>query len=301
MQIFSSNTFLFAICTLIWGSTWIAITFQVNETALMFSVGLRFGIAAMLMGFWCLIARKTLKITFKQHLLMGTAGIFLYTLDYTFLYAAQQHIVSALLAVLSSAMIYFNVVLRRIFLKKPIRLDVVAGATLGLIGIVLIFSPEFEGMSTNQGLAIGLLFSLGSFLSASIGNVLSEKILDKDTSVLQLNFWAMTYGVICTFIVLGLSGSQIIMPDKPSYYIALIYLAIFGSIIAFGAYMRLLKQIGSDKSAYVVLLYPIVALAVSTVFEGYIWTLSSILGVIIVLFGNAIAMGKLNRLFHRFA
>ena len=73
----------------------------------------------------------------------------------------------------------------------------------------------------------------------------------------------------------------------------MLYLALFGSVFAFGAYMKLLKQMGADKAAYVVLVYPMVALVISTFFEGYQWSLLSVIGVVIVLIGNAIAMGKI--------
>jgi drug/metabolite transporter (DMT)-like permease len=79
------------------------------------------------------------------------------------------------------------------------------------------------------------------------------------------------------------------------FYLALLYLALFGSVFAFGAYMKLLQRIGSDKATYVVLVYPIVALGLSTLFEGYTWTEMAAAGVLLVLLGNAVAMGKLNR------
>jgi drug/metabolite transporter (DMT)-like permease len=260
----------------------------------MLSVALRFALAAIFIGIWCLVAGVSLKLNRHQHKWILLAGIFLYTLDYSFLYAAQQHMISALLAVLSSSVIYFNVVLRRILLGIPMRLEVVIGATVGLVGIVLIFLPEFEAFSLQQGITFGLLFASASFLSAALGNVTSEKVLNSNVSVLQMNFWAMSYGVIITSTVAFLSGAKFVLPSASSYYVSLLYLSVFGSVIAFGAYMRLLKQIGSDKSAYVVLVYPIVALVISTFFENYQWSWLAVIGVITVLLGNAIAMGKLN-------
>lgn len=294
MPLFSSNVFLFCICALVWGSTWIALTFQVHEMHVMLSVGLRFALAACLIGLWCLFSKVTLRLPLKEHKWIAVAGIFFYTLDYSFLYAAQQHMISALLAVLSSTVIYFNVVLRRVIMGKPMRADVVLGATVGLLGIIMIFLPEFAAFSVQQGIVVGLMLACASFFSAAVGNVVSEKVLSGNVRVLQMNFWAMSYGVIFTLFIAFASGASMELPSAPSYYISLLYLAVFGSVIAFGAYMRLLKQIGADKSAYVVLVYPIVALGISTIFEGYIWSLTAIIGVVVVLFGNAIAMGKLN-------
>ena len=262
----------------------------------MLSVAMRFALAALIIACWCLLKGITLRVPFVQHKWFLAAGVFLYTLDYSFLYAAQQHMISALLAVLSSSVIYFNVVLRRLVMGVPMRLEVVVGATIGLIGIILIFLPEFATFSVQQGIVIGLMFATGSFLSAACGNVVSEKILSGPTRVLQMNFWAMTYGVIVTSSIALLSGATFTWPSDSSYYFSLLYLSVFGSVIAFGAYMRLLKQIGSDKAAYVVLVYPIVALLISTVFEGYKWTIAAVIGAVVVLVGNAIAMGKLNNM-----
>jgi len=289
-----SNPLLFIIVVLIWGSTWIGISYQTGHLDPAVSVGLRFGIAASLLGLWCLIRGLSFKLPLHIHKQIVLVGLLFYTLDYTFLYAAQQHIISALLALLSSSIIYINVILRRMMLGKPMRLEVIIGATLGMIGVVMIFIPEFEAMSLNQGLKMGLLFAAASFLSAGVGNVVSEKILDQGTPVVQMNFYAMSYSLVFTFAFAFISGAEIKLPQVASYYYSLIYLAVFGSVIAFGAYMQLLRQIGSDKAAYVVLVYPLIALGFSTVLEGYVWTWISAVGVLIVLVGNAIAMGKLN-------
>ncbi len=295
MSLLSSNTVLFSICTLVWGSTWIAITFQVGDMPVMLSVALRFAIAAAIIGIWCWIKKVSLVLPLKEHKWIALAGVFIYTLDYSFLYAAQQYMISALLAVLSSSVIYFNVILRRLIMGKEMRLEVIIGATVGLLGILMIFLPEFAAFSLQQNITWGLLLAAASFFSAAMGNVISEKILAGKVRVLQMNFWAMTYGVIVTTSFAFLSGADINFPTATSYYISLMYLAVFGSVIAFGAYMKLLSQIGADKSAYVVLVYPVVALLISTLFENYQWTIIAMIGVVVVLLGNAIAMGKLNR------
>lgn len=226
------------------------------------------------------------------HIKMAGVGLCLYTLDYNLLYQSQQYIVSAIIAVMSSCMVYINVVLRRVLLKKPIRLEVMTGATLGMLGIGLIFLPEFAKVQTDSLLLVGIGFAFGSFFFAALGNVISEKILDHGTPVVQMNFWAMSYGVVFISLSVLISGVDFVLPRNPNYYYSLAYLSIFGSVLAFGAYMKLVRQMGSDKSAYVVLVYPIVALILSTLFEGYIWHISAFFGVAFVLLGNGVAMGK---------
>ncbi|MET1218487.1 MAG: EamA family transporter [Glaciecola sp.] len=287
------NAFYFLVCTLIWGSTWLAINFQIGHAlAPTYAVGIRFLLAAIILGLFCFFTRKNMCFTRRQHGQFLLVGVFFYALDYGFLYAAQHHIVSALLALMSSSVIYFNVVLRRVFLGKPVNVEVVVGATLGLIGIACIFLPELQKVSMTAALSMGVLLATCSFLSAAVGNVVSENTL-ADVPVVQMNFYTMLYG---SGLVLGgmlVLGQPIIWPTSPSFYIALVYLALFGSVIAFGCYMTLIQNIGSDKAAYVVLLYPLVALVLSTFFENYQWSLLAGIGVVLVLLGNACAMGKI--------
>jgi drug/metabolite transporter (DMT)-like permease len=287
-----SNGVLFAICTLIWGSTWIAITYQIGHTAETLAVAWRYTLAALCLGLFCMVRGLPFKLPLHIHIKMAGVGFFLYCLNYTLLYMAQAHIISALLALMSSSIIYFNVVLRRWWLKQPIRLEVVVGATFGLAGIICLFVPEFSKVSMDAALAAGLSIAFVSFFSASIGNVISERILTSGTPVIQMNFYAMSYAMVMLYVTAWFTNDILVIPTAPEFYLSLLYLAIFGSVLAFGSYMKLLKQIGADKAAYVVLVYPIVALAISTFFEGYTWSWLSVLGVAVVLVGNAIAMGK---------
>ncbi|MDP5030795.1 MAG: DMT family transporter [Paraglaciecola sp.] len=288
-----SNTSLFTIVVLIWGSTWLAITFQFGEIDPILSVGLRFSFAAVILGTYCFFKKLSLRLPLHIHFKMALAGLCLYALDYTMLYQSQQYIISAIVAVMSSCMVYINVVLRRVLLKKPMRSEVIVGATCGLVGIGLIFKPEFALISADRLLLLGIGFAFVSFFFAGLGNVISERILDHGTPVIQMNFWAMSYGVLCIFAFAFSQDIVWSIPRNPHYYFSMLYLSLFGSVLAFGAYMKLLRQMGSDKAAYVVLVYPIVALILSTFFEGYQWHIESVFGVCIVLFGNAIAMGKI--------
>lgn len=290
------NAFYFILSTMIWGSTWLAINFQIGHALEpTYAVGIRFLLAAIILGIFCLLTRKNMRFSRKQHSQFLLVGLFFYALDYGFLYAAQQHIVSALLALLSSSVIYFNVVLRRIFLGKPVRFEVLVGATLGFLGIAAIFAPELSKVSLGAGLGLGLLFAFCSFSSAAIGNVISENTLD-NVPVVQMNFYTMLYGSVTVLVILQLTQTPFELPTVSSFYYTLVYLSLFGSVFAFGCYMKLIQNIGSDKAAYVVLLYPLVALVLSTFFEGYQWSIYALLGVVLVLLGNACAMGKVKYL-----
>lgn len=213
-----ANSTLFLIIVLIWGTTWIAITFQLGEVDPLVSVGVRFALAATVLFAYCKIKRLSLSLPSHIHFKMAIAGICLYTLDYTMLYQSQMYIISAVVAVMSSCMVYFNVVLRRILLKKPIRSEVMIGATFGMVGIALIFWPEFAKVKTDHLLLVGIGFAMVSFLSASFGNVISERILDHGTPVIQMNFWAMSYGVLFISLVALIKGVEFSLPREPQYF-----------------------------------------------------------------------------------
>lgn len=287
-----SNNLLFLVCALIWGTTWIAITYQHGDMSLVYSVGLRFLIATFLLACWCYIKRLAMDFSGSQHLRMMIAGLCLYALDYSFLYFAQQYIVSALLAVLSVSVVYFNVALRRILFSKAVRWEVVLGAFISAMGLWLLFGKDLSAIDRHEFMSIGLLFATLSFFFAALANVLAENIMESGVPVIQFNFFAMSYSLVFTFGYATVSGEPFVLPRNAEYWGSLIYLSIFGTVIAFGAYMKLVNNIGADKAANVILVYPVVALLISTLFEGYLWTVSGFIGIAVVLTGNAIAMDK---------
>lgn len=287
------NGLLFCLCAFIWGTTWFAITFQHSEMSLIYSVGLRFACAALLLGSWCFWRKLSMKFSWQAHLKMLAAGFSLYTLDYVFLYLSQQFIVSALLAVFSASVVYFTILLRRFMLGKPVRMEVVIGAGISAFGLYLLFSPEMDGLTTSDGLTLGLILATISFFFAAVGNVISENALSEEVPVVQFNFWAMSYSLVFTFGYAVCSNEPFVLPETQSYWLSLLYLAVFGSVLAFGAYMKLVKNLGADKSSNVILVYPVVALVISTLFENYQWSIMGLAGVVAIILGNAIAMDKL--------
>ncbi|MCV2885868.1 DMT family transporter [Aestuariibacter sp. AA17] len=286
------NWGLFTLCVLVWGSTWLAITYQLTEIHPVLSVAYRFSLAAFALLLFCLFKKRSLRLPFKLHVLCMGVGLSLYTLDYSLLYESQRYLVSAIVALMSSCIIYFNVALRRLVLKKPFEKEVIFGATFGVLGLGCIFYEQFAYVEVSSLLWLGMGLAMVSFVFASIGNVISEKILSHGIPVLQMNFWSMFYSLFFLYGYAIVSGAEFTFPSETSYVLSLLYLSLIGSVLAFGAYMKLVQGIGSDRAAFVVLIYPIVALILSTLFEGYQWTALSLFGVAIVIVGNAIAMGK---------
>jgi drug/metabolite transporter (DMT)-like permease len=286
------NLFFYALTVLIWGSTWIAITFQLGEVDPMVSVALRFTLAALLLLAFCALTRIRLKFPPKAHLAMACQGFFLFALNYWCFYLCDLYIPSGLAAVLFSTIVLMNVVNAALFLKNRVDMQVLWAGALGLSGIVLVFRPELEAFHLSDKGFVGVLLCLAGTWLASIGNILSARNQKKGLPILQTNAFGMAYGGLFMLCFSLASGKNLMPPLTLSYMGALFYLAIFGSIVAFGCYLSLVGSIGPERAAYATLLFPIVALVFSTFFEGYQWTLSAACGVLFILSGNFLMMRK---------
>ena len=286
------NLLLFLIPSLIWGSTWLAIKFQLGVVDPLVSVVYRFFLASIILIIFCRGRNLNLKYNLKQHLFMALQGFLLFGINYWLVYVAELHLPSGLVAVIFSTLIFMNILNSALILKSSIRPVVVLGALMGFVGIGLVFKQELFSfsLSSNNSLAL-ILAILGAFL-ASLGNITSAHNQKNELPVLQTNAIGMLYGAISMLIITLLIGKPFAFDVSFDYIGSLVYLTIFGSIIAFSSYLTLLGRIGADKSGYVVLVIPIFALILSTIFEGYRWTIFALIGVSSILAGNVLVLRR---------
>lgn len=289
--VFMNQFFLFLTATLIWGSTWLAIKFQLGEVPALVSVVYRFVIAsAILFGFMA-FKRLSFRFSAKQHAQMALLGCFLFGLNYWAIYHAETLITSALAAVVSTSIVYFNVFFGRLIFKIPLKVPVIIGGGFGMLGVIMIFLPEIN-IAQQQDVLFGAGLSLLGCLMASMGNLIAGESYKDGIPVVQANAFGMGYAAILITLVCLIQSLPFTIEPTVSYLGSLFYLALFGSVLAFGAYLTLVKQIGADKASYVVLMYPAVALALSVWFEGYHWGWSATLGLALIVFGKLVAMEK---------
>ncbi len=286
------NLTLFALPALIWGSTWLAIKYQLGVVDPIVSVFYRFFSAAIILLIYSRVAGKNLKFSLRDHLRMAQLGILLFGFNYWLVYLAELHLTSGLVALVFSTIIFLNIFNAAIFLKTKIRWPVLISAVVGFSGIALVFSDELIGfsLSSNNSLAF-LLALLGAFL-ASLGNITSAHNQKRLLPVIQGNAFAMLYGSLTMFLIAMFSGTKLTFDFSFSYIVSLTYLSLFGSVIAFGSFLTLLGKIGADKAAYVALIVPVIALMLSTVFEGYVWSLTAMIGVVFILAGNVMVLRR---------
>jgi drug/metabolite transporter (DMT)-like permease len=287
-----NNSILYTITVLIWGSTWLAIEYQLGVVEPEVSIAYRYAAAALVLFAWCWFRGLPLRFGAKDHAYFVLLGLLLFCLNYIFAYRAQVHITSALAAIAFSTMLWMNIILSRIIFGTRVTLNVLAGALLGVAGIVVLFAPQIESLAVSDSMFFGSVLALGGALTASFGNMLSQSAQKKQLPVVQTNTWGMFYGAILTAIVAHSSGHAFNFDATFTYISSLIYLAIFGSVIAFGAYLTLLGRIGAHKAGYVTVMFPVVAVILSVAFEGMQLTGTIISGTALVLLGNLLILKK---------
>lgn len=290
------NFTLYFITVLIWGTTWLAIKFQLGVVAPELSIVYRFGLAATLLTTYCLLRKHRLKFTLKEHGLMALQGLLLFSSNYYLVYLATSYLTSGLIAVVFSTIVLMNIFFNTLLFKKPVNAKVLLGAFVGLAGITLVFLPEIVAFDWNRAGSKGLILAIAATAISSMGNMASAWNQSKGLPVVQTNAISMGYGTGFLLLVTLTGGTPINFDLSRTYVISLLYLALFGSVFAFGTYLTLLGRIGADRAAYVTVLFPIIALLLSTFFEGYQWQSSAILGVALVLIGNVLVLIQRRRL-----
>lgn len=286
-----SNYALFIIPALIWGSTWYVITYQLGVVDPLVSVSYRFGLASIVLFGYARVKRLSLSYTKQQHLFIALQGVLLFGANYWLVYTSEQYLSSGLVAVAFSTLIFLNIFFGAIFLGNKVKRSVFIGAIAGLLGTVLIYQSEFNRLSFADDQVKGLLFCIGSIVFASLGNITSAYNQRKfKLPVIQTNAFGMMYGALIMLLIAVLSGKTISFDTSLPYVLSLGYLAVFGSIIAFTGYLTLIGRIGADKAAYTIVFVPVIALTISTFFEGYVPDVYAYVGIAFILSGNVLAL-----------
>jgi drug/metabolite transporter (DMT)-like permease len=286
---------LFLLCSAIWGSTWLAITFQLGTVAPEASVAYRFALAAALIAIGCLSSGRSLRFAPRVHALLAAQGALMFGLNYVAVYRAEQYVASGLVAVLFSTIVFMSLVGTRIAFGTPIRARALAGAALGVGGVALLFLPELAVARVERDAAAGIALGLGATLLATGGNLVSMRMQQLRLPIFETTAWGMAYGALVAALVAALLGVQWTFDASLPYVASLAYLAVLGSVVAFGAYLTLLSQVGAGPSSYVGVTTPVVAMALSTAFEGYRWSVEAAVGVVLAIAGNVLVMSRVSR------
>lgn len=283
------NALLYASVVMIWGTTWIAISLQQQSgIAANVAVFWRFFISAMILFVFVILSRKLQKLNRTDHLFCLLQGLCVFGLNFVCFYYAVQYISSGLEAVIFSMAMIFNVINAKLFFAQQVSARFYPAALLGLLGIIALFWHDVIGADLNRNTLMGIgLCVLGTY-GFSLGNMISTRHQKQGLDIFTTNAYGMLYGAILMALISGFKQDNFFPSMQLSAITALLYLAVFGSVIGFTAYFYLIGRIGAGKAAYSTLLFPLVALVISTIWEGYQWHINAMIGVILILGGNAI-------------
>lgn len=279
----------YCLTVLIWGLTWTAIRLQVESAPVDISVFYRFVLAAAVTLGVLKLARQLPKLSWLQHRWLVLQGLTLYSVNFLLIYRAAESMTSGLLAVVFSLAALFNAFNGWLLLRLTPNRRIYPAVALGVTGVALLFWTDLE---LGNARASAILFALAGTYWFSFGNLISLKVRAAEVPLLAGNAWAMFYGAVILGVWCLIKGVEWQLPAAPSFWGATLFLAIPGSIIAFYSYLTVIRTLGADRAGYATVLFPVVALSVSTWLEGFQWTAPAVVGAVLALLGNYVLFRK---------
>ena len=284
------NSALYLMTVLLWGSSWFAIKLQLGNVAPQVSVFYRFVLAAVILLLFCVIRNKPLRYRPADHLRFAFIGLFLFNLNFITIYYASITLTTGLISVIFSCVLIFNMVNGYIVLRDPVTPKMLLGALIGIVGIGLVFAPEISGLQWSDQAVRSIGLALIGTLFASIGMISSAYFQRQRYPVLQTNAWGMAWGAAWMLLYILIIDVEFNVDFNLTYIGSLLWLSIFASVLAFSFFLTLVGRIGAARASYAMVIFPIVALIISTVLEGYQWTWIAFAGIVLAISGNIIIL-----------
>ena len=278
------------VCALIWGTTWYAITFQLGVVDPIASIVWRFGLASIVLFAMAKATGQSIRLSRFQHLCAAAQGILAFGASYALVYEAEMRVASAIVAVAFASMALMNLIMFRVVERQTAARTVWIGAGLGALGVVVISGGELLGADLGISGMIGIVLALGASVASTAGNYFAWKGQGAGMNVLPGTAWAMAYGVAGLALVGLLAGVEWTIDLSPAYVGSLLYLSIFGSVVAFGLYLNLGRSHGYTLASYIGALTPVIATVISLVFEGARFQWTALAGLILVIAGQVLVI-----------
>jgi drug/metabolite transporter (DMT)-like permease len=286
---------LFAVCVLTWSTTWHAITYQVGVASPEFGVAMRFGLAGLCVLGWCAWRGERLRFSLRGHAWLALQGVFLYGVSYICVYHAERHLPSGIVAVGYSASPLVAGIGALWLFSTAMSLRFVLGGLMGLGGVALIFWPEFGKAHEGQATALGALFTVGSVLLSTVGSLVASRNRGRGLPMWPCLGYGMVYGAATSLAVVVFSGQVFAWPTAVSWWVALVYLALAGSVLTFACYLTLLDRLGAGPAGTIGVMTPLLALVVSMAFENYRPDALTGVGVLLAMAGNVLMLQRATR------
>ncbi|MBW8302535.1 MAG: EamA family transporter [Brevundimonas sp.] len=277
-----------ALCAAIWGTTWFAITLQLGQVAPLASIVWRFGLAAIVLFVGCLVTGRSLKLTLNQHLAAAGQGVFAFSISYSFTYAAEGRIASAVVAVIFASLAFLNLILFRVAARQRAALASWGGAALGVVGVAVLSGSEVLGAGLDAASAAGVGFAFTGVLASAFGKYFAGRGQRAGSAVIQSTAWSMAYGTVLLALYGLATGVEWAIEPSFTYMGSLLYLSVFGSVIAFVVYFTIARSHGYALASYISALTPPIAMLVSVLFENARFGWLALAGLVLVLAGQVL-------------
>lgn len=277
---------LFAAATLIWGTTWHAIVYQIAETPPEAGVALRFAIAAAVVLLLCLARGERLALGARTHAWLALQGASMFGLSYIAVYHAERYVPSGLVAVGYSASPLLNGAAAAWLWGGALSARFVAGGVLAVLGVALIFAPELAGLG-GASAALGAALTVAAVLLSSLGNLVAVHQHRRGIAFWPAFGWSMAWGAACSLVLALALGQRLVLPAVASWWWSLGYLTLVGSVLAFACFLTLQQRLGAGPASTVGVATPLIALVVSALFEGWRPGALALAGIALALAGNA--------------
>lgn len=286
------NLVLFISTLICWSPTWYLIKFQFGVVDPLISIFYRFFIASIIVFIFLILSKKKMSFNLHQHLSFLLLGVTLFSLNYIFFYLANTYLISGIVTIAFSTILIMNILGERIYFKIKSSKETLFAAGFGIVGILIIFGNELLNFKLEDKTHIGIILSFIATFWASTGNLIHQKNSKDKIPFIQSIAYGMLYGALFTLIVAKFRGAEIIFDNSISYILSFLYLSIIGSVFAFYLYLKLLENIGSARAGYIGVIMPIIALIISTIFEGLQWTSNLIYGLPVLISGCVLILNQ---------
>jgi drug/metabolite transporter (DMT)-like permease len=284
--------FLYILVVLTWGTTWIAIQFQLKEAPLEVSVFYRFALASLVLLTLCRVKGWTLRYPLREHFFIFLLGLCVFSVHVVLCYTASQYLVSGLVSVLFSLVSVFNLANAYLFFDRKPSVQMLGGACLGVCGIALFFLRDISFLSFGDQVIQGVFYGVLGALLFSLGNMVSRRNQRRGLLLIPSSALAMCYGSLAMGVYCVFKGSAFVLPTSPSYWGSLVYLVLGGTVFGFMGYLALVSRLGPERAGYATVLFPIVAVLISSLFEGYVFSVSHVVGILSLIVGNVLMLAQ---------
>jgi drug/metabolite transporter (DMT)-like permease len=285
------NIAAFAVLALVWGSTWLVIKDQISAVPVGWTVTWRFAVATVGMFALALVRRESIRLTRPALLLAAVTGLFQFAGNFQLVYRSEHYLTSGIVAVFFALLLVPNALFARVFVGAPINRRFLAGSLVALAGIALLFLHEYRIAPAGPGVLTGIVLVSFALLSASVSNVLLATDLARRQTMVPFIAWSMLFGTMANAAFAGVTSGPPMLDPRPAYLWGIAYLGIIGSVLTFPLYTMLIRDWGPGKAAYNGVVVPVIAMGLSTLFEGYRWSTLAVGGATLAMTGLLIALG----------